>query len=182
MSPKSRLLSASLLAVGAASLTGCAMMREIASPFKTYHGIANSKRLSMDTIKARLKPFEAKHDLKIKKDFVDGVEYEKVIYFSGGSGGTPTTCRLVVYTYLDTIHAFVNPCRMYKSTKTGWTDTLRIQNAGDQQVILDEIYYRYLDPTNDSAAIILDRSHADQIIGEEDELKLVLAKKRLFKE
>jgi len=135
----------------------------------------------MDTIKHRLKSFEAKHDLKIKKEYKDGLEYEKVIYFSGGTGGTPTTCRLIVYVDNDTLNVLANPCRQYPSSQKGWSDTARIDNSGDQQAILNDIYYRYINPTNDSAKIILDRDHTGDILGDEGALELVIASRRILR-
>lgn len=164
-----------------AMLSSCAFYRELASPWKTYHGIYNAKKLPIDSIKARLKPFEVKHDLKIKQEYKDGIEYDKIIYFSGGSGGTPTTCRLIVYMSNDTVNVLANPCKQYPNSRDGWTEEKHAYNAGDQQVILDEIYYRYIDPANDSAKIILERDHADDILGDEGELKLVIASKKFFK-
>lgn len=162
-------------------LGGCAFYRELASPWKTSHGIYLAGKYSVDTIKARLKPFEAKHDLKIKQEFKDGIEYEKIIYFSGGSGGTPTTCRLIVYVSGDSLNALANPCRQYPNSKTGWTEEKRLFNAGDLQAIIDDIYYRHIDPTNDSSKIILDRDHSNDILADEGELKLVIASKKFFK-
>jgi hypothetical protein len=165
-----------------AMLSGCAFYRELSSPWKTYQGIPNTKQIPFDTVIARLKPFEAKHDLKIKMQAPDAIEYEHVIYFSGGDGGTPTTCRLVVYTYNNVLNAFANPCRTYPNSKTGWTDTSRIQNSGDQQAILNAIYYGYIDPTNDSSKIIMDRDNVDDILGDEGKLKLIIASKRFLRQ
>lgn len=179
--PRTPSLNTTLLLVPClAMMSSCAFYRELASPWKTYRAIPNKKNISFDTIVARLKPFEEKYGLKIKGKSSDAIEYEHVSYFSGGIGGTPTKCRMFVYSYNDSIRVFANPCRMYPTSKTGWTDTMRIQNSGDQQAILDNVYYRYIDPLNDSAKEVLDRSNSDDILADDGKIDLFVKKMKFL--
>lgn len=156
-------------------ITGCATVDAFTSPFAKYEGIQNRKNISVDSLRTIGRAYAAKYGMTEIGESPIGIHFDNAYYVSGG---TPGKCKLSLFSKEGRIELNLVLCSEYRSSKIGWKPLEEGMNNGERQAVLNDIYYKYIDPDNPKAEEILSKTRLG--LTEKGEADLVIGKMKFL--
>ncbi len=151
-------------------VSGCATVDSFASPFAKYQGIENRNNISVDSLRVIGRAYAVKYGMTEIGESSVGIMFENAYCVSGG---TPGRCKMNLFQKEGRIEFNLVQCSEYRSSKTGWAPLAEGMNNGERQAVLNDIYYKFIDPQHPQASEVLgktrlgltEKGEADLFIG-----------------